>query len=402
MHFHWFLPSNGDGRHVANVVAREGVGAGALRRPASVRYLAQVARAAEDSGFEAALTPTGSGCEDAWILTAALTQHTERLKFIVAFRPGFIAPALAAHQAGTFQRLSGGRLIVNIVTGGDPVEQRAYGDPLPHDERYRRTGEFLEVFRAALGIDPFRHAGPHYVIDRASPAPLAAAPPPIFFGGASPAAEDVATRLADVHLSWGEPLDDLVERRARLDWSARAHGRRLRYGVRLHIIARDTAEEAWAEADRLLAAMDPAAVVAAQARFARMESVGQQRMTQLTAGRADGLVIAPNLWAGVGLLREGAGTALVGSHDEVAERLAEYVQCGFEHLVLSGWPHVEEAYRVGEEVLPRVRRRVERLARQRRTVRRRVLTPIGTASTGTTAAGTSARGDRSLVTAAGR
>src|SRR5690606_7582060 len=111
------------------------------------------------SGFEAALTPTGSGCEDAWILTSALTQHTERLKFIVAFRPGFIAPALAAHQAGTFQRLSGGRLVINVVTGGDPVEQRAYGDRLAHDERYRRTGEFLQVFRRSLDGGPFRHEG---------------------------------------------------------------------------------------------------------------------------------------------------------------------------------------------------------------------------------------------------
>jgi alkanesulfonate monooxygenase len=249
---------------------------------------------------------------------------------------------------------------VNIVTGGDPVEQRAYGDQLPHDERHCRTGEFLDVFRAALAGSPFHHEGTHYLVDRTAPAPLAAAPPPIFFGGASAAAERVAAQRADVHLSWGEPLDDLVERRARLDWSARAHGRRLAYGVRLHVIARDTTAEAWAEADRLLAGMDPDAVTAAQARFARMDSVGQQRMTELNAGRSDGLLIAPNLWAGIGLIREGAGTALVGCHDEVADRLAEYVQCGFEHLVLSGWPHVEEAYRVGEKVLPRVRRRLSR------------------------------------------
>ena len=366
MPYHWFLPSNGDGRQVANVVAREGVGAGALCRPASVRYLAQVARAAEESGFEAVLTPTGSGCEDAWILTSTLTQHTEHLKFIVAFRPGFIAPTLAAQQAGTFQRLSGGRLIVNIVSGGDPVEQRGYGDTLSHDERYRRTAEFLAVFRAAAGTAPFRHEGPHYTVDRRDPAPLAAPTPPIFFGGASPAGQDVAARLADVHLSWGEPLDDLVERRARLDWTARAYGRRLSFGVRVHVIARDSAEEAWAEADRLLAAMDPAAVAAAQARFARMDSVGQQRMTELNAGRPDGLVIGPNLWAGVGLIREGAGTALVGSHDEVATRLAEYARCGFEHVILSGWPHVEEAYRVGEEVLPRVRGLLTRRARPAR------------------------------------
>ena len=355
MHVHWFLPTNGDGRHVANVVAREGVAGGALRRPATVRYLAQVAAAAEESGFESVLTPTGSGCEDAWILASALTQHTERLKFIVAFRPGFLAPALAAHQAASFQRLSGGRLIVNIVTGGDPAEQRAFGDTLAHDERYARTAEFLDVFRSALDGTPFRHDGPYYTVDRTESFPLTAPVPPVFFGGASRAGLDVAARFADVHLSWGEPLDDLVERRARLDWNARAHGRRLQFGVRLHVIARDTAAQAWAEADRLLAGMDAVAVDAAQQRFARMDSVGQRRMADLNAGSADRLVVAPNLWAGVGLIREGAGTAVVGSHDEVAARLSEYVRGGFEHLVLSGWPHVEEAYRVGEEVLPRLR-----------------------------------------------
>jgi alkanesulfonate monooxygenase len=358
MHFHWFLPSNGDGRSIANVVAREGVADGALTRPASVDYLGQVARGAEQSGFEAVLTPTGSGCEDAWILTSMLSQRTERLRFIVAFRPGFVAPTLAAHQAGSFQRLAGERLVVNIVSGGDPVEQRAYGDYLSHDERYQRTAEFLEVFRRSLRTAPFEFAGRHYRVERGAPASLDAAAPPIFFGGASPAALDVAARLADVHLSWGEPVD--VLRRLVEDLTARAaaHGRELAFGVRLHVISRDTSAQAWAEADRLLAGMDPRAVAAAQERFARMDSVGQQRMTDLSAGGAERLRIAPNLWAGVGLIREGAGTALVGSHDEVADRLTEYADAGFDHVILSGWPHLEEAYRVGEQVLPRVRERL--------------------------------------------
>jgi alkanesulfonate monooxygenase len=355
---HWFLPSNGDGRFVANVVAREGVGAGSITRPATVDYLAQVARAAEAVGFDGALTPTGSACEDAWILTAALTQHTRRLRFIVAFRPGFVVPALAAQQARSFQRLSGDRLVVNIVTGGDPVEQRAYGDFLSHDDRYARTGEFLDVFRRSWDGETFDYAGEHVRVEGLRPSPLAAPRPDIYFGGASPAAERVAARFADVYLAWGEPPDALRERIARVAALAAEGGRRLRFGVRLHVIARDTAAEAWAEADRLLAGMDPATVEAAQQRFARMDSVGQRRMTALNTGRRDDLVIAPNLWAGVGLVREGAGTALVGSHDEVADRLAELHAIGFGEFILSGWPHVEEAYRVGEGVLPRLRARV--------------------------------------------
>ncbi len=356
--FHWFLPTNGDGRHVANVVAAAGVARRVLTRPASLAYLGQIARAAEQSGFDAVLTPTGAACEDAWITTAALLSVTERLRFLVAFRPGFLLPTLAAQQAATFQRLSGGRLAVNIVTGGDPAEQRAYGDTLSHDERYARTAEFLQVFAGLWGPTRLSHDGPHYTLTDGGFPSLQAPRPDVYFGGASPAAEAVAARHADVYLAWGEPLPDLVERLRRVRAAAAALGRSPRFGVRLHVISRDTADEAWGEADRLLAGMDPEARAAAQARFTTMESVGQARMTSLTQGLAAlgsayDQQVAPNLWAGIGLLREGAGTALVGSHDEVADRLAELATAGFDEFILSGWPHVEEAYRVGEEVLPR-------------------------------------------------
>lgn len=350
--FHWFLPTNGDGRHVSNVVAA--AGARKLPRPASLDHLGQIARAAELSGFDAVLTPTGAACEDAWITTAALLTQTRDLRFLVAFRPGFILPTLAAQQAATFQRLSGGRLALNVVTGGDPAEQRSYGDTLAHDERYARTDEFLEVVRGLWDDEPLDHSGQHYVIERGGFPQLPSPRPPIYFGGASPAAEAVAAKHADVYLAWGEPVPALVERITRV--RALAAGRPLRFGVRLHVIARDTADEAWDEADRLLAGMDPAAVAAAQERFARLESVGQRRMNDLTRSLgtdARSQQVAPGLWAGIGILREGAGTALVGSHDDVARYLAELVDAGFDELILSGWPHVEEAYRVGEEVLPR-------------------------------------------------
>src|SRR4051794_12940016 len=185
--FHWFLPTNGDGRHVANVVAAAGVARRVLTRPASLAYLGQIARAAEQSGFDAVLTPTGSACEDAWITTAALLPLTERLRFLVAFRPGFLLPTLAAQQAASFQRLSGGRLAVNIVTGGDPAEQRAYGDALSHDERYARTGEFLEVFEGLWGGNRFSHQGAHYSVEAGGFPSLPAPRPRRYFGGGAPA-----------------------------------------------------------------------------------------------------------------------------------------------------------------------------------------------------------------------
>lgn len=352
--FHWFLPTAGDGREVGAVIAVQGRTARSINRRPTLDYLGQVAKAAEAAGFTAVLTPTGAGCEDAWITCAGLINETRSLNFLVAFRPGFILPTLAAQQATTFQRMSGGRLRLNIVTGGDPVEQRKFGDFLDHDQRYGRTDEFLTVLRQAWTAGPYDHEGEHYRIE-AGGAVLRHPPAPIYFGGASPAGERVAAKHADVYLTWGEPPAAVAERVDRMRTLADSHGRELSFGIRLHVISRDTPEEAWSEADRLLEAMDPAAIKAAQERFARMDSVGQSRMASLHQGdRGRSLEVAPNLWAGIGLVREGAATALVGSHEQVAERLDEYASLGFDEFILSGYPHLEEAYRVGEQVVPLV------------------------------------------------
>jgi alkanesulfonate monooxygenase len=348
-HIHWFLPTAGDGRDVA------GTGNDRARRPASIDYLAQVARAADQLGFEAVLTPTGTWCEDSWLTTAALSRETERLKFLVAFRPGFISPTLAAQQAATFQRLSGGRLLLNIVTGGDAAEQRRFGDWLDHDARYDRTAEFLTVLRGAWGPEPFDYKGEHYEVAGATTMRPPDPTPEVFFGGASGAAEAVAARHADVYLTWGEPPAQVAERLDRMRKLAAEEGRELRFGIRLHVIARDRAADAWAVTERMLEAMPDNVVALAQQQFAQSESVGQHRMAALHRGSRDDLVIAPNLWAGFGLVRGGAGTALVGSHEEVAERIAEYHRLGFDHFILSGQPHLEEAYWFGEGVLPILR-----------------------------------------------
>jgi alkanesulfonate monooxygenase len=305
-------------------------------------------------GFVAALTPTGAWCEDAWLTTAMVSQHTERLKFLVAFRPGFVSPTLAAQMATTFQRQTGGRLLLNVVTGGESREQRAYGDFLDKDARYRRTGEFLHVVRElweGKGVDLH---GEHLRVEDARLNRLPDPVPEVYFGGSSPAAGEVAARYADVYLTWGEPPAQVAEKIAWIRRLAAGHGRAPRFGIRLHVITRDTAEQAWAEADRLLAGFDPETVRAVQEGLARSESEGQRRMLALHGGGRDGLEIHPNLWAGIGLVRGGAGTALVGSHAEVAERIKEYHALGIDEFVLSGYPHLEEAYWFGEGVLPRL------------------------------------------------
>jgi alkanesulfonate monooxygenase len=353
--FHWFLPTNGgDGRHV--VGGGHGVNPGTAGRPADVPYLGQVARAAEQSGFDAALTPTGAWCEDAWLSTAMLSQVSDRLRFLVAFRPGLVAPYLAAQMAGTFQNMTGGRLLLNVVTGGEPHEQRMFGDFLDKDARYARADEFLTIVRRLWEGGTVDFSGEHLSVEAARLAQIPDPIPEIYFGGSSPAAGTVAARHADVYLTWGEPPAQVKEKidwiRSLADAEPTRNGRPMRFGIRLHTITRDTSEEAWAEADRLLAGIDEQTLASVRSGLAKSESEGQRRMLALHGGSRDNLEVYPNLWAGVGLVRGGAGTALVGSHEEVADRIAEYADLGIEEFILSAYPHLEGAYTFGEGVLP--------------------------------------------------
>ncbi|WP_345359710.1 LLM class flavin-dependent oxidoreductase [Actinoallomurus liliacearum] len=358
--FHWFLPTSGDGRTL--VGGGHGAAVRGVQREPDIEYLAQIARTAEQLGFEGVLTPTGTLCEDAWLTTAALTRETERLKFLVAFRPGLLSPTLAAQMAATYQRLSRGRLLLNIVTGGETAEQARFGDHLGHDERYARTDEFLTVLRGAWSGASFDFAGNYYEVEGATVREAPDPAPRLYFGGSSGAAGPVAARHADVYLTWGEPPEQV---RGKIEWVrelAAREGRTLRFGIRLHVVTRDSAKEAWTAANRLLDDLDPAEIAAAQQGLARSESVGQQRMRALhetfrKGGSSHDLEIYPNLWAGVGLVRGGAGTALVGSHAQVAERIEEFAELGIDEFVLSGYPHLEEAYWFGEGVLPELTRR---------------------------------------------
>jgi alkanesulfonate monooxygenase len=358
---HWFLPTNGDSRadlSLGNAVGVSGsrVTENGVERAPDIGYIGQIARSAEQLGFRAALTPTSSWCEDGWVLTAGLTQVTERFQFLVAFRPGLQSPTLSAQQAATFQRISGGRLLLNVVTGGDDAEQRRFGDHLNKRDRYARAAEFLHIVRELWTGETVDYEGQYYNVQGAS---LVAPPrwPDIYLGGSSAEGVEVAARYADVYLTWGEPPAQVAEKLDRVREAAARAGRTLRFGIRLHVITRDTSEEAWAEADRLLAGLDPEQIARAQEVQRASQSEGQRRMTELHGGRTDALEISPNLWAGVGLVRGGAGTALVGSHQEVADRIEAYHDLGIEEFIFSGYPHLEEAYRVGEGVLPELRRR---------------------------------------------
>ncbi len=360
LRFHWFLPTNGDGRDIVGGGHGVATGTAGTIRPASITYLGQVARSAEQLGFEAALTPTGAWCEDAWLVTAMLTEVTERLKFLVAFRPGLISPTLSAQMAATFQRHSGGRLLLNVVTGGEAAEQQAYGDFLDKAQRYERCAEFLDTVTRLWRGETVTQDGAHLRVEGARLSRLPDPVPDLYFGGSSGSAGPVAARYTNVYLTWGEPPAAVDAKLRWIDGLARevgGSGRTLRYGIRLHVITRDTSHEAWLQAHRLIEGVDEAMIRKVQEGLGHSESEGQRRMRELHGGSLDNLEVSPNLWAGVGLLRGGAGTALVGSHTEVADRIEEYARLGLSEFILSGYPHLEEAYWFGEGVLPILRAR---------------------------------------------
>lgn len=355
----WFLPTNGDGRHLTSSgLPKVGLFQQGEREP-NLDYLRQIVRAAELSAFDGIMVPTASGFEDPWLITAVLAQEVRRLRFLLTLRPGLELPAWSAHRAATLQLLSDNRLDLHVVSGSSRFEQRSLGDYLEHDERYARTGEFLDAFKATWSGRRQPHHGRYYRNDSHNPVDSRVQIPAIYFGGASSAAENVGAAHAQTCLMWCEPPSMIAERIQRMRELAAARGRILRFGLRVHVFAAATDDAAWRHVERLLEEIPKDAIDKAQSQMAAYESVGQSRQTDLVKGRGRGareLEVSANLWAGVGLVRGGAGTALVGSYQQVAERIEEYHQLGVDCFILSGFPHLEEAIHLGAELLPSLRR----------------------------------------------
>ncbi|WP_111886023.1 FMNH2-dependent alkanesulfonate monooxygenase [Acinetobacter sp. CFCC 11171] len=349
MKIFWFIPTHGDSRYL-------GTSKGA--RQVDHAYMKQIAVAVDNLGYEGVLIPTGRSCEDPWLTAASLIDATKNLKFLVALRPGVTTPALTARMAATFDRLSGGRILLNLVTGGDEQELKGDGVYEDHATRYQTAAEYTTIWREILTRS---HTGESYTfhgerlsVDDAKLLypPVQKPYPPLWFGGSSEAAVELATDQVDTYLTWGEPPAAVKEKIAVVREKAKAKGRELNYGIRLHVIVRETNEEAWKAAEELIQYVDDATIAAAQAKFKTMDSVGQRRMAELHNGDRSKLEVSPNLWAGVGLVRGGAGTALVGDPETVAARIQEYADLGISTFIFSGYPHLEESIRFAELVFP--------------------------------------------------
>ncbi|MFC5449810.1 LLM class flavin-dependent oxidoreductase [Paenibacillus aestuarii] len=361
--FGWFIPTTGDGPHIGVKPERE----------STSEYMVKVAQEAEKAGYEFALIPTGGDCLDAWIVGSWIASQTKNFKSLVAMRPGLMSPILAARMGATLDRVSRGRALFNIVTGHYPDDLRATGDlvHISHDERYDRTREFVEIVKSVWNDEEqagFNYKGEYYEIQGglSRPMPQQQPYPPLYFGGSSPAGKRVAAEMADVYLMWAEPLswikEQIVEMEGHLQELKQSKGiqRKLRYGLRAQIVVRETEEEAWKAAWDIISKADPKLRNSAEKLHARTDATNQKRQMDLwNQSKEQDYVIGPNLWSGLSAIRGGGAVAFVGTPDQIAERILEFVDIGISTFILSGYPHLEEARRSGEAVLPLVKSRLQ-------------------------------------------
>ncbi|MFC4006903.1 LLM class flavin-dependent oxidoreductase [Nonomuraea purpurea] len=345
----WYIPNQAQPGHRGDDVVED---------HNSLETLTTHAKALEEHGWSGALIGTGWGRPDTFTLATALAARTTTFQPLIAVRPGYWHPAKFASAAATLDHLTGGRVLINIVSGKDNLA--AYGDSEGDQaHRYARTREFIQIVRRLWTQENVTYHGEHFSVTHSTVAPPPAVRggrehPLLYFGGASEAAEKVAAAEADVQLFWGEPLDDVAQRIDRLRKLSEQLGREhppLQFGLRVTTLVRDTAEQAWADAEAKVAQMADGGIQRDPNRFT---AVGQQRLLDLTA-RGD--VLDDNLYTAPGKVGGGgAGTTwLVGSAEDVAKSLRKYQALGITHFVLSDTPYLPEIKRQGDQLLPLLR-----------------------------------------------
>jgi alkanesulfonate monooxygenase len=352
LQFGWFIPTYGDSAALGDAETWSAPG---------MELFGRVARAAEEAGFEYALVPVATECWEGWLTSMAVAMQTSKLKMLVAARPGLVAPTLMAKMIATFDQLTGGRVLINLIAGGGEAEMAADGLYYEHDERYEVMAESVSLMKRLWeSEEPVTWEGAHFKLEKAVVKPKPLAQPPFYLGGISPAAKRVGAEHADVYLYWADLPERIAADVASVQVEAEKVGRGdvIRHGLRALVCVRETESEAWEAAENITSR------VTGGMKDRRAEGMGAQstadgRMRELaSASESDGYRIAPHLWAGLTPVRHGAGVVIVGNPEQVAGQIEEYAEIGISSFCLSGWPHDEEAERFGRLVMPLIKNRV--------------------------------------------
>jgi alkanesulfonate monooxygenase len=331
-------------------------------------FIETAARAQELVGFDRVLVAFHSTSAESILIAQHIAAVTERLGLMIAHRPGFTAPTLAARQLATLDQFSRGRVGVHIITGGNDVELAQDGDHLTKDERYARTSEYLDIVRQEWSsATPFDYAGKYYQVAQAfgDVKPYRDHSIPIYFGGASEAAIPVAGKHADVYALWGETYDQVRSLVARIRAAAAPYGRQPRFSLSLRPVLADTEEKAWAKADDILARARALREAGGSGRApnnvrqtrAASEPPPNEGSRRLLAAAAQGVRLDKRLWTGIAALTgaQGNSTGLVGTPDQVAEAMLDYYDLGISTFLIRGFDPLVDAIQYGRELIPRVR-----------------------------------------------
>jgi alkanesulfonate monooxygenase len=324
-------------------------------------FIRDAAQAHEQGGFDRILIGYYSNAPDGFLVAAYAATQTERIGLLLAHRPGFVAPTVAARKLATLDQLTAGRLAVHIISGGSDADQRKDGDYLDHDQRYARTDEYLRILnRVWTEAGPVSHHGDFYRFEGAQSdvRPFQQPRIPVYFGGSSDAAIEVGARHADVYMVWGEPLADVRATIERVRAAATRHGRTIRFSVSFRPILGKTEEEAWTRAHIIRRSI----VASRRAEPSRPQNVGSQRLLD-AAARGD--VHDRCLWTAIAEATGARGntTALVGTPETVARALADYYQLGVTTFLIRGFDPLNNARQYGEELIPLVRQKIAALDR---------------------------------------
>lgn len=357
--FDWFLPIDGDGYHIGTLVAE---------RPPTFQYLKSVVESAEQGGFNSLLVPTrfvnglfeeSAPLVETWTTVSALAAVTKKARFLVAVRPGFISPGLFAKMAATLDQISGGRIDINIVPGGIKGDFERLGEDSDHSHRYSRAEEFIETCRLLWSKSgPVNFDGSYINLNGAicSPGPVKDGPK-IYLGGASERALGVASRQADTYLAWIESREVLAHRIKRAKDKFVYANRKASFGLRTHIVVRNTESKAWHAAEDLIKHADQ------KVKTQRSESNSKPLSVSTEIAESNEFRLGRHLWNGISQVRVNCGTALVGTPAQVAKELLNYWRLGFDEFILSGFPHLEECKRVAEDLIPLTRELIENESR---------------------------------------
>ncbi len=342
LEFGWFLPTGGD---TITYGSKDGI------VPPSIELFEKIALAAEVAGFEYLLVPVATACWDAYISSAMVLARTRRIRMLVAARPGYVTPVLLARMLGAMDRLSGGRVAVNLIAGQSDDEALQDGIRLSKEDRYAQMEEDVTIMKALWTQSaPLHFEGRFHSLHGARAIPRPRKAPSFYLGGGSRQAWELSAKHSDVHLFWGDTVETIAANMSIIKTLAAGYGRgeELGFGMRLQIICRETESQAWDAAHALLAGVTDADTDLIRKHYA--SSVANQRVQELA--RTHGELIGPHLWTGITRVRPGAGIVVVGNPEQCAATLQQFIDIGCHSFCLSGYLHDEEATRFGQMVRP--------------------------------------------------